>query len=126
MSENTVTEAEREALDAWHEWRGDEEGFCNADRDLWVEGYETSKDVYAAKVAELRALLAEVNKAFADADAIYRSTEARLTAVARLVGDAERGESIVITPGFSEYKMVDAGLLRHALNGTDPEAGDPA
>lgn len=45
--------------------------------------------------------------------------DARL-AVARvraLVEEAERGEAIIITPGFTTYHVVEVGLLRSAIDG---------
>ena len=45
----------------------------------------------------------------------------RAAAVARveaLLSEAERGEGIVITPGFTTYHAVECGLLRAALDGS--------
>lgn len=45
--------------------------------------------------------------------------EAAVQRVRDLCDDAERGEGIVITPGFTTYYSVDCGLLRLALAGAE-------
>lgn len=64
--------------------------------------------------------LPEVERLRASVDFFAQRFVATATALGRvrtLIDEAERGEGIVITPGFTTYYAVDAGLLRDALDG---------
>lgn len=61
------------------------------------------------------------------AEARAEGLAAQVAAVEKLCDEAERGEGIIVTPGFTTYYSVDTGLLRRALAArpvTDDKAGD--
>lgn len=75
-------------------------------------------DRMGAEQRQLRTHIAEIQENSHYLASQMRIGHGRLAAVKDLIEQAERGEGIIVTPGFTTYYSVECGLLRIAL-------GDP-